>query len=151
MHHNFRVSADVVAFGSANWARTALNNNYECLIVVRGGREIVQFRHEFAGLREEAHSIELSGQTVRSIVCLGCKCSRAVDLEIYGPFCTSCGQEFGVVDSVGRRSSGEIWESCRRRGCAFLLEVAWTTFAPSPGTPASYSSCPSHEAKAPRR
>src|SRR5262249_20809001 len=47
MHHKFIVTDSAVAFGSVNWTKSALANNYEAFAISNDAALIAKFRQEF--------------------------------------------------------------------------------------------------------
>lgn len=94
MHHKFAVGDDQVLFGSANWTKAALEDNYEWLALGSEPEVVRQFREEFDFLWARAHDLSSDGQQVRVIVCPKCRRSDSVDFESWGACCIACGTQF---------------------------------------------------------
>jgi phosphatidylserine/phosphatidylglycerophosphate/cardiolipin synthase-like enzyme len=98
MHHKFAVTSDTVAFGSMNWTKSALANNYEFFATSKDPSVISQFRQEFDTLWHTAQEMYTDQWgRLRSIMCPKCREQSGVDFESYGPICTCCGHRFRVV------------------------------------------------------
>ena len=96
MHHKFIVSDRKAIFGSLNWTQTALQNNYEVVIVSENAYIIKEFNKEFDFLWEISQRLYFQGTKIRSIICPICKYADGIDFESYGPFCTFCGHQFKI-------------------------------------------------------
>jgi len=97
MHHKFMVSSNRLIFGSLNWTRSALDNNFEVIVVSDSLRLIDNFLSEFDLLWEHSQEFISSDGKIRRIMCPICKSSEGIDFESYGPFCTFCSHQFKVV------------------------------------------------------
>jgi phosphatidylserine/phosphatidylglycerophosphate/cardiolipin synthase-like enzyme len=99
MHHKFVVTDSAAAFGSVNWTKSALAQNYELLAISRDAGLISQFRLEFEALWNVAQEMYTTEGRLRRIMCPICREDSGVDFESYGPLCTLCGHRFRVVSS----------------------------------------------------
>jgi phosphatidylserine/phosphatidylglycerophosphate/cardiolipin synthase-like enzyme len=98
MHHKFVVTDHVVAFGSMNWTKSALANNYEFFAISDDASLIYQFRQEFDALWHDALEMYTDQWGhLRGIMCPMCRDRSGVDFESYGPLCICCGHRFRVV------------------------------------------------------
>jgi len=96
MHHKFIVSDRKLIFGSLNWTQTALQNNYEVVILSENAYLIKEFNKEFDILWESSQRLYFQDSRIRSIICPICKYADGIDFESYGPFCTFCGHQFKI-------------------------------------------------------
>jgi phosphatidylserine/phosphatidylglycerophosphate/cardiolipin synthase-like enzyme len=97
MHHKFIVSNKSLIFGSLNWTQSALNNNYEVVVLSDSTLMLTKFIKEFDSLWNQSQPLIYSAGKIRMIICPICKSSDGVDFESFGPFCLQCNHQFKVV------------------------------------------------------
>jgi phosphatidylserine/phosphatidylglycerophosphate/cardiolipin synthase-like enzyme len=97
MHHKFLVSTHYVYFGSLNWTRAALNNNFEVMYVSRDIDIVEEFRFEFNHLWNVSENIcVVDGNRITGLQCSNCGKSDWIDVNSAGYYCGMCGESFSL-------------------------------------------------------